>query len=109
MRFCDFDRSLTLHAHRCGAAFQADDATQQSVKNFLCPFLRDHAPITSGNIFIADHCCRVQSRFCTVHRGLHESTELTCQHAEALLLQNAGADTLRIVQAAIVSLLQPHS
>ena len=29
-----------------------------------------------------------------------------CQHAEALLLHNAGADTLQAVQAAIVSLLQ---
>ena len=38
-------------------------------------------------------------------RGPHESVDLVCQHAEALLLQNAGADTLQAVQAAIASLL----
>lgn len=42
----------------------------------------------------------------TFRRGHHESSELMCQHAEALIIQNASHDTLRTVQAAIVSLLQ---
>ena len=50
----------------------------------------------------ARHDC--QRVFCC--RGRHESVDLQCQHAEALLLHNASGNVLHAVLAAIESLLR---
>ena len=39
-------------------------------------------------------------------RGYHESIDIPGQHAEALLMQNAGADVSHAVHSAIQSLLR---